>query len=158
MDFPIKSFSLKGTTENEKIEVIIEKIYGNHINCSYDGNDFKGTVNIHIGSFVVNDALFYSSTGALYRLLVSLKQCYDSLEGTANFSHPYESNLIFDVKMTKNGHAVVEGEYQEFSHINTKLIFEMKTDQTCILATINELKCIVEHTGFGERGAEYGQY
>jgi len=154
MHLPIKAFCLKGSTGNEKIEIIIEDIFGfPHETCYDGGYDFRGIANVHIGNFKVNDAPVFCSTGALYRLLMSLKQCYQSLEGTASLFHSLENNLTFVLSMTKLGHAVIEGEYQEISHVNTKLVFEMETDQTCILSTINELQTIENLFGneFGKR-------
>ena len=143
MDLPIKAFTLNGSTEYEKIEIMIEEIYGFPNETCYDGGyDFRGSVNIHVGGFAVNNAPIFSSTGALFRLLISLQECYKSLEGRAIFSHSLENNLSFDLKMGKMGRAVVEGEYQEFSHINTRLIFEMQTDQTCVLSAIKDLQYI----------------
>ena len=143
MNLPMKAFCLRGSAGNEKIEIIIEEVFGFPKETCYDGGyDFRGIVNVHVGNFVVDGALVYCSTGALYRLLASLKQCYQSLEGTAKLFHSLENNLTFVLRMTKSGRAVIEGEYQEYSHINTKLVFEMETDQTCILAAINELQHI----------------
>lgn len=143
MNYPIKAFCLNGNVDGEKIEVFIEEIFGFPENTAYDGGyDFKGTVNICVGSYAVNSGIIYSSTGALYRLLTSLKQCYQSLKGTAKLCHSLENDFIFDLKMTKWGHGVIEGEYQEFPDVNNKLTFEMETDQTCILIAINALQYI----------------
>ena len=141
MNLPMKAFCLKGLAEDEKIEIIIEELYGFPTETCYDGGyDFRGVANICVGKFKVNNAAVFCSTGALYRLLASLKQCYHTLEGEAKFLHSLENNITFVLKMGRFGRAVIEGEYQEFSHLNTRLIFEMETDQTYILATINELQ------------------
>jgi len=64
-----------------------------------------------VGSLAVNNAPVFASTGTLYRLLVALKKCHQSLVGAAKFSHAHERNLMFDLNMTKLGHAVIEGAY-----------------------------------------------
>ena len=154
MTFPIKAFTLKGSAKNDKIEMLIEEVYDFPDRTSHlGGYDFRGTVNIQIGSFMVNDARIFSSTGTLYRLFTALQQCYHSLEGTATFCNYYESEFTFHLNMIKLGHAVISGEYQQYLHLNTKLIFEMETDQTCILATIQDLQHIIRLFGdeFGKR-------
>jgi len=156
MDFPLKAFCLKGNTEGESIEIFIEKIFGFPEHTGYDGGyDFQGTVNISIGSYAVNDANIICSTGALYRFLSDLKLCYQSLKGTAALRHSLENELVFALKMTKMGHGVVQGEFREFPHLPNKLIFEMETDQTCMLSAINELQNIEELFGNNEVSCEY---
>ena len=140
MNLPIKALCLNGNTEGEKIEIFIGEVFGFPENTGHDGGyDFKGTVSICVGSYAVNDAIIYCSTGALYRFFTDLKQCYQSLEGTAELRHSLENELVFVLKMTKMGHGVVEGEYREFPHLSNKLTFEMKTDQSCKPTAIDEL-------------------
>jgi len=143
MNFPMRVFCLNGSTGDEKIEVTIEEIFGFPERTSYDGGyGFRGTLHISVGSFAVNNATIYSSTGALYRFLKSLEQCYQSLAGMAELRHSLERDFSITLKMTQFGHAVIEGEYQEFPHLSNKLIFEIETDQTCMCTVIEELQNI----------------
>jgi len=142
MNFPIKAFCLRGNTKDEKIEVVIEELFGFPHEMSYDGGyDFRGTLNIRAGSFAVNNATIEGSTGALSRFFSSLKQCYQSLDGTAEVYRSLDEEFVFSLKMTKLGHAVIEGKFLD-PHSSNKLIFEIKTDQTYMFATINELRDI----------------
>ena len=68
--------------------------------------------------------------------------CYDSLEGTTKYKHLYEDGFYFSLKMTKLGHAIIEGAFQEYPHLPNKLVFQFETDQTCIQNTIRDLRQI----------------
>jgi len=147
MNLPMKAFCLNGN--NEKIELTINKVFGFPEQTSYEGGyDFKGDLDIIIGSYEVHcKNNFYSSTGMLYRLLLSLTDCYNSLEGTATYKHLYEDDFKFSLTMTNYGHAVVEGAFQERADLPNKFVFQMETDQTYILNTIGELKKVVKVFG-----------
>lgn len=141
IELPIKAFCLNG--ENGKIEVTINEVLFSHKSIE-SGYDFKGNLDICIGSYKVHCNDFYSSTGTLDRLLTSLEICYNSLEGSAEYKRYYEEDLEFILNMTQNGHAIVNGTFREYPHLSNMLTFEMNTDQTFILDIINELKKVIE--------------
>jgi hypothetical protein len=147
MDLPMKAFCLNGY--GEKIEITINEIFGFPEDTSYEGGyDFRGDLDIVVGSYEVHcKNNFFSATGLLYKLLVSLTACYNSLNGIVEYKRLWEHDFQFVLKMTGHGHAVVEGEFRERPDCNNNLVFEMETDQTCILSTINDLKKVAEIFG-----------
>lgn len=144
MDLPMKAFCLYGN--DGKIELTINEILGFPERTSIEGGyDFKGTLDVKTGSYEVHCVgSFFSATGILCRFMHSLMDCYNSFEGTASYRHLYDRDFEFDLRMTKHGHAVVEGTFTEYPHLPNKLVFQMETDQTCILSAINELKKVEE--------------
>ena len=138
IDLPMKAFCLMGNKNYEKIEIIINELFGPSPDSGYD---FKGDLIIHVGCFKIHNINdYYSSTGAIYSFCDFLIKCYDSLKGTAKYSPMFEQHLLFELTMTKMGHATIEGEYEEYHHLRNKLIFEMETDQSCIKNTITHIK------------------
>jgi len=141
IDLPLRAFRINGNNGTEKIELTINEIFDFPERTSIEGGyDFKGDLIICVGSYEARFKDFFSSTGILYELLTSLTSCYNSLDGVAEYKHLYEGDFRFTLKMTSLGHTIIEGVFQEYPHLSNKLIFEMTTDQTCILNAINELK------------------
>jgi len=138
---PLKAFCLMGSNGVEKIEIIINEVFDFPERTSFEGGyDFKGELNICVESYEVHSKDFFSSTGILYTLLVSLTSCYSSLQGIAEYKRLYEDDFAFTLRMGKTGHAMIERTFQEYPHLSNKLTFQMETDQTCILSAISELK------------------
>lgn len=141
INLPIKAISLNGNDNNEKIELIITEVFDFPVRTSIEGGyDFKGSLEICVGSYSVRCSEFYSSTGILYNFLTTLQKCYDSFNGTAYYRHIYENDLNFSLTMTNFGHAIIKGLFREVPHLENELIFEIETDQTCILEAITCLK------------------
>ena len=148
IELPMKAFCLMGRAGEDKIELIIDEIFGFPEETSFEGGyDFRGTLTIHAGSYKVRSKHYFSSTGILCNLYASLVKCYDSLEGMAKYARMYEKNFEFELKMTKAGHAIINGEYTEYLHLLNVLTFEIETDQTCVRYAINDLKQVVDLFG-----------
>ena len=141
IELPMKAFCLMGNNGSDKIQMTICEVFDFPERTSYAGGyDFRGTLTISVGCYRVCSEDFYSSTGELYSLGVSLEKCYVSLEGIAEFPTICERNLEFELRMTRNGHGTVKGQYTEYTHLVNSLIFEMVIDQTCIRCAIDDLK------------------
>jgi hypothetical protein len=68
-----------------------------------------------------------------------LKECYQNLEGQAEYRLLLENDFKFTVSMTSSGHAVVIGTFQEKPDKDNILSFEMETDQSCFLSVIEDV-------------------
>ena len=143
VELPVNAFNLISNNGNDKIQITIDEIFGfPETTCYADGYEFKGTLIIQAGCYKVHNQNYYSTTGELYRLYASLIKCYDTLTGTAKYCQMYEKDFTFEIKMNHLGHVEIDGEYTEYPHLPNKLIFQIQTDQTCILNTIHDLKQI----------------
>ena len=143
IELPLRAFCLMSNDGEDKIEMTITEVFGFPETTSYAGGyDFKGALVIHAGSYEVHSQNFYSTTGELYNLNISLEKCYNSLTGTARYNVMYEKNLEFEVSMIKLGHAIIDGTFREYPHLANELIFQIGTDQTCIRSAIDDLKQI----------------
>lgn len=109
-----------------------------------DGYSIMCTLKINAGCYKVEKERYDTSAGAFMRFKEELEKCYKNLCGKASFFNFYLENddLNFCVEMTKNGHAIISGEYKESFEKCNCLRFEFKTDQTYILHTIEDLKRI----------------
>lgn len=126
---------------NEKIEFTISEVIGFPDSASYEGGyDLICKLVIEIGCFHIQHDRLFSATGALYRFADELRNCYTTLNGTAEYKLLLENDLSFQVVMESGGHAVVTGRFQERPDKNNIFEFEMETDQTCFLAVIQEIE------------------
>lgn len=133
-------FRLNGYN-GEYIALTLTEALGFPDTTSYEGGyDLICTLNIKMGSYRVECERYFSATGALYRFLDELERCYESLEGTAKYSLMLENDLVFEVVMTRGGHATVNGAFQERPDINNVFSFEMETDQSCFISVIESIK------------------
>lgn len=147
IDLPMKAFCLNGNG-TEKVELTINEVFDFPAHTSIEGGyDFKGSLEICVGSYSVYCSEFYSSTGVLYNFFTAIQKCYDSLGGTADYRHLYENDLKFSLTMTNWGHAIINGSFREVPHLSNELNFEMETDQTCILEAIKCLKKVKDIFG-----------
>jgi len=148
-ELPLKAFCLMGSNGSDKVEITICEVFGFPESTSFKGGyDFKGDLVICAGSYKVRQQDFYSSTGIMYSLLISLLSCYNKLEGMAEYKDAYENFLHFKLRMKKSsGRARIEGSFQEYPHLRNELFFEFETDQTCILSAISDLKQIETYFG-----------
>ena len=141
MDLPIRAFYLNGY--EGKIELVITEVLGFPDTTSYeDGYDVKGNLHINVGCYTARFEDFYFATGVLYRFMEGLEKCYKTLSGKAEYKHLLENDLEFTLEMTSLGHAKINGTFQENPAVNTKLNFELSTDQTCIKLAIDDIKNI----------------
>ena len=140
IDLPMKAFCLMGSDGENKIEMTIDEIFGFPETTDYEGGyAFEGTLIIHVGCYKVHSKNYISTTGVLCRFYDSLIKCYDSLEGIAKYTRMHDIALEFELVMTKNGHATIDGKYIEYPHLSNKLTFEIETDQSCIRCAIDDL-------------------
>ena len=140
---PVKAMCLYGTDGEEKLEMIITHVFS--YNDSYDGIDFKGRLNIKTGCYEVSCNRCFFSTGALERFYEDLKTCYNTLKGEAGYAEMFshDGELLFSVVMTKHGHAEVNGYFEETTSNSNKLIFNIKTDQTHIEKSLEDIKMVL---------------
>lgn len=139
---------------NEKIEFTISEVIGFPDSTSYEGGyDLICKLVIDIGCFHIQCDRLFSATGALYRFADELRDCYNTLNGTAEYRLLLENDLSFQVVMESGGHAVVNGRFQERPDKNNIFEFEMETDQTCFLSVLQEIEALKEVYG-GMTGKE----
>ena len=130
-------FTLNGY-ENEKISLELNEVLGFPDITSYEGGyDIICTLIIDVGCYHVLYERYYSATGALYNFSNKLKECYQNLEGQAEYRLLLDNDLEFTISMTLSGHAVVTGTFQERPDKDSILRFEMETDQSCFLPVIH---------------------
>lgn len=135
-------FCLNGG-HGEKLSLELNEVLGFPDDTSIEGGyDIICTLKIDSGCYHVEHERFFSATGALYRFCDELRPCYNDLHGSAEYHLFYEDNLTVKVEMTKGGHAVVSGTFQEYSHRGNILQFEFDTDQTCLLSVIQDIECL----------------
>ena len=66
-ELPLRAFCLSGNNEKEKIEIIINEVFEFPERTGLEGGyDFKGDINICVGSYEVHSENFYSSTGIIF--------------------------------------------------------------------------------------------
>ncbi|AIQ17699.1 hypothetical protein H70357_14285 [Paenibacillus sp. FSL H7-0357] len=58
-----------------------------------------------------------------------------------------EVNLKLEVKFNKRGQVIIEGYFKEFAHEGNELIFEIESDQSFFVETLDGLKQFVNHYG-----------
>lgn len=133
----MKIFCLYGIDQTEKIQLIwnenyeySKKFYDGVINC---------TLQIDIGCYHVEMEQYYSEARALLGFASALRNCCKTMQGTAEYDTLMDEDLLFSVIMTKNGHAVVKGRFQERPDKDTALNFEMETDQRCMALAARQI-------------------
>ena len=144
INLPMLAFKMTGI--GEYIELNIEEVYGFPHETSYGGGyGAKGILTIHVDNYSVS-ANHYFTTGELYRFLKELNLCYKKLSGTAVLENT-EHELKLKCEFNKYGHVFISGEFQANIMINNILSFEIKTDQTQIKDSINNLELVYEIFG-----------
>ena len=146
IEFPITAFRLQGYDEHICLE--ISEVHGFPNELSYGGGYFaQGYLNICVGSYSVC-AKHSFTTGELYNFFCQLQKCYDEVSGEAvleNVDHELELKLTFQ----KTGKVLATGMFQECPAVNTRLYFEMMTDQSAVAGVLRELKNV--YSIFGDR-------
>jgi len=142
----MQKFGLKGDNGFVVIEII--EVYGFPDDTTHlGGYDCRCSINLENEGFKVNDE-FYSSTGQMYELMLSLKKLYKDLSGKIIFSNTYEDNLMLEISMDSSyGRISIKGEYFRLSENEISMNFEINSDQSYIPSTINELESIYEIYG-----------
>lgn len=123
---------------------------------AFGGYDTQSTLEIKSGGFSVLTEL-YVSTGDIYNFFEQLKNCYETLNGTARLDS-YEMNLRVAVEFDSLGHANISGEFVERLEPPNTLKFNLTTDQTYLKNTVTELERIYKYYGNnkGVKGIETG--
>ena len=141
---PMLAFCLNGY--DEYLRLSINEVFGYPKETSYGGGySAKGRLEISVQGYKVDSQHFFT-TGELYKFKEELKPCYQSISGTATLENT-ECELELSVSFDKKGIVTVSGEFQERPDVNNRLLFEFKTDQTCILPVIKELEAIQKTFG-----------
>ncbi|MBQ6043552.1 MAG: hypothetical protein IJL41_05360 [Clostridia bacterium] len=139
IELPLKAFDLIGNGEHIALEIY--EIYGFPKEIAYGGGfEVNGAVEISVGSYKVH-ANHCFTTGELCVFLSELQRCYNAVSGDAILKNA-EQRLKLTIHFNKTGRVVAYGEFQENHNVDTKLIFEMVTDQTAILKIIRELQYV----------------
>lgn len=141
---PITAFRLQGY--NEHICLDISEVHGFPNEISYGGGYFaQGNLDICVGSYSVCAKHFFT-TGELYDFFCQLQKCYDTISGKAvleNVDHELKLTLTFQ----KTGKVLATGMFQECPAVNTRLHFEMMTDQSAVAGVLRELKNVYSILG-----------
>lgn len=85
------------------------------------------------------------------KMIRFLLNCYQNLEGQAEYRLLLENDLVFTVSMMLSGHAVIRGTFQERPDKDSILMFEVDTDQSCFLSVIQTINNL-EKTNGGMQG------
>ena len=154
MDLPMIAFTLEG--ENGSISLEIDEVFGFPEETAYGGG-FGACGAMHIqaegltGTWSV-DVKHYFNTGELNRFEKELARCYENLglSGTATLENA-ECELELALSFGKTGHVAITGKFEEHSHLNNMLHFEIGSDQTYIPKMLSQLRCVREV--FGDHSA-----
>ncbi|WP_139997450.1 hypothetical protein [Paenibacillus paridis] len=128
------------------LQITLDELFGFPKTTShFGGYDVKGTVEIKSGSYFVMGELWFS-TGEIYLFYNQLVQCYKDLEGVAKFCSS-ETNLEFEIKFRNRGQVFIQGAYKEFESLDNELKFEIESNQSFYLETLEGLREIVNLYG-----------
>lgn len=111
----------------------------------FGGYDVKGIVDIKSGSYYVKGELWFT-TGETYEFFNQLDRCYSDLQGVAVFCSS-EANLKFEVKFINLGQVVIEGYFKEFYDRDNELKFEIESNQSFFVETLDGLRKIATMYG-----------
>lgn len=128
------------------IRVVLDQVLGFPKQTShFGGYDVQGTVEIKSGNYYVKGELWFT-TGEVYEFYNQLVQCWNDLNGTATF-WTYETNLKLEAAFNDRGQVTIEGYFKEFADEENELKYEIESDQSFFVETIDGLKAIVKHYG-----------
>lgn len=132
----------------DSVRLVLDELSGFPEEPSYFGGyDARGTVEVRCGNYYVRGSLCFS-TGQVSEFLSELKSAYDVLAGQACFRSS-EGNLEMTVTIDSRGHVAVAGSYQEEHLDKTRLIFELRADQTYLCELLTQLRRFAEQYGEG---------
>ncbi|MDN3725066.1 hypothetical protein QRD02_11780 [Aequorivita sp. SDUM287046] len=141
----MNQFTLR-CNNNDFISIELTDVFGFPKETSHwGGYDAKGIIQMKAGGYSVKSD-FYLSTGNIYNFFRQFEKAHKQLEGDAVFE-TYEKNLTIKMSFSKTGKVEIDGKFQQYHHLNNKLIFELFTDQSYLAATISELSKIVNQYG-----------
>ncbi|WP_438491564.1 WapI family immunity protein [Paenibacillus sp. IHBB 3054] len=128
------------------VQITIEEAFDfPNMTSHFGGYDVRGIVEIKSGNYYVKGQLWFS-TGEVYQFYDQLIRCMADLDGVAALINS-EVNLKLEVKFNKRGQVIIEGYFKEFAHEGNELIFEIESDQSFFVETLDGLKQIVNHYG-----------
>lgn len=140
-------FCLNGIN-NDKIKIELNEVIGFPESTSIEGGyDMVCTLTIDAGVYHVTYNDYYTATGVLYKFCESLKKCYNTLNGKAEYKMMLENDLEFEVEMLSNGRAVITGSFQANISRDNILQFEIDTDQSCFKSVIEDIEKLKETYG-----------
>ena len=146
MELPIKAFKLEGY--DGKIGLYIEEVFGFPNERSFHGGyDMKGKLIIEVGCYKVDYDNYYFSTSNLSNFLSELESCYEVLSGSAQYKDDYEQDLMFELEMKESGHTKIVGSFQSNLAIGNELKFELNSDQSYLVYTIEDIRNVLELFG-----------
>ena len=111
----------------------------------FGGYDVDGSVNIKCGPYRAHGPLLFS-TGQVWQFYTELLNAYRDLAGQARFCSS-ESNLKFALTFTTRGHWVLEGTYQENVIRESRLRFEIESDQSYLAEPLAQMAQFVAKYG-----------
>ncbi|MED4797187.1 hypothetical protein P9683_20010 [Priestia megaterium] len=111
----------------------------------FGGYDIEGTVEIKSGNYYVLGELWFT-TNDMHEFYQALNKCYNTLQGVATFIN-YETSLQIEFEFNDLGQVFIQGYYREKPYLKNVLQFEIESDQSFILATLNELKAFLSQYG-----------
>ena len=142
-------FCLRGYNEDKILLEFKEDQGFPHKNELDGGYGISCSLQIVAGGCQARADKYYSSTSALSKFLVELKETYDKLGGEAEYIVMYEYNLSFKVLMSSVGHARIIGQFidnniLEGNILRNALDFEIATDQTYLVDAIKSLESFLK--------------
>lgn len=138
-------FRIKGTDASDMLSVRIEEASEETIS-RFDGDNLTMSVSVDSGCFHVTDYPIYGR--AVRQLAVfteALEKCFKTLTGYAEFQSDEwdEDGLSFALTMKPGGHAQIYGTITGVLPHDNSMSFQLKSDQTFILETLNQLRSIL---------------
>lgn len=138
-------FRIKGIDASNMLSVSIEEA-SNETISRFDGDNLTMSVSVDSGCFHVTDYPIYGR--AVRRLVVfmeALEKCYINLGGCAEFQSDEwdEDGLSFTLTMEPGGHAQIYGTITGILPHDNFMSFQLETDQTFLLETLNQLRAIL---------------
>jgi hypothetical protein len=110
------------------------------------GYNVKGKIEIMSGNYYVKNAELWFSIGQIFEFFVQLQKCYNELKGCATFSEA-ENILKVELIFNRIGKVNIQGYFQELTHQENILHFEIESNQSYMASTLSQLKNIVDHYG-----------
>lgn len=128
------------------IRIALDEVFGfPNLTSHFGGYDVKGTAEIKSGNYYVKGELWFS-TGEIYEFYNQLVRCWTDLTGVATF-WTSEANLKLEVKFNNHGQVVIEGYFKEFANQDNELKFEIESNQSFFMETIEGLGEVINHYG-----------
>lgn len=128
------------------IRITLDEVFGfPKMTSHFGGYDAKGAAEIKSGNYYVKGEVWFS-TGETYEFYNQLVQCWTDLDGVATFCTS-EANLKLEVKFNNRGQVVIEGYFKEFADRDNELKFEIESNQSFFVESLDGLREIVNHYG-----------